>query len=213
MAFDLNCCKKCVPFPCSGFEGIISLEVNVRGSSSWLSGECTQAPGQTVGASGDTYIKGPVVGNISMSAYAFVKGDADIWLGTRCFGQAQGNQSIIQKYDGDSDRYYLIPSKDNSATIVGHIDDSVASMDVSCNTPITSFRSQLMNNATVTSSYCTYVGHNLEYKRAPIAFKFPLLTRAFSFNGRTCFLTTFNLNIDFPNPATVDYGFQFIESC
>ena len=220
-------CVRCVPFGCGGSsQGIISLEWSTRGSLTYVPNDCNKPPSVADStADSDEYIVGPVLGEVSLNTYAFVKGQ-DRWLGSRCMAQVQGSQVLTQKYDMDTEEYYLIPSKSNSGQISGDIDSSIASLgEVKCVTK--TYKSNLVNGATVATEMETYLGGDLQYNGYPIAFEFPLIETAFQFDlsygsifstsfnisSMKTFLTSFNLNVNFPEPAVASYSFQFILDC
>lgn len=208
-------CIRCVPYICD-IPGLISLEVSSRSNLMFINKECSD-PFPSIDPLGcsenNCYLKGPAVGNINVSAYAFTKNDQDQWLGVRCFGQAQGSQTVIQKYDAFSNQHYLLYSKDNSGLIAGDMPPSVARLGIFCETA-DNYKAQLINGATITLKYGVEMGGNLEYYKSPLPFNMPLGDGdVYGFLGRACYMTSFDLNIDFPSPAIVNYSFQYISKC
>jgi hypothetical protein len=213
-------CLKCVPFSCGKTEGLISISWSTSSSFRAVDGDCSTGEGFTPGSAvgtvvnstsvDDEIIPGPITGNVSITAYAFPKG-TDRWLGVRCIGNVSASQNNIVKYDCETDKYYIIPSKANTAQVRGQVPDSVTLAEVACTT--TTVESRLENGATITTELGTEIGHGLQYTGGPMNVQFPNLGSYIIF-GQRCYLSSFNLNVDFPNtPATVVYGFQFILSC
>lgn len=214
-------CIRCAPFDCGNSEGLISLEWSTRANLTYINDDCSRSSSTSVGVTlpgagtggGDSgnYVEGPVLGSVSLSAYGFIKG-VDRWLGSRCMAQVQGSQSITQKYDLATEQYYLIPNKSNTGQITGDIDENLVSLGViRCST--TSYRANLVNGATVAMEMGTDLGGELNYNAYPISFSFPLMDQAFRIFDQKAFLTGFNLNVNFPEPAIVNYSFQFILDC
>jgi len=221
-------CIKCVPFDCVGGDGgrgsllpagagIISLEWSTSTSLRYLNDMCTKPPSlggnssEGGGNSESEYMPGPVLGNVALSCYAFTAGD-DRWLGVRCMGRVNGSQQFMQKYDYQEEEYYLIPTRNNTGQITGDVPTSVAELqDKRCET--TTYRAVSMNGATVATEMGTELGGKLAYYKHPIQFEFPIMEHSFSILGFSCVLTSFSLNIDFPNPPIANYTFQFIGQC
>lgn len=161
------------------------------------------------------YIPGPVVINATINAYAFEAG-GDKWLGSRCKGSAQASQSNIQKYDYCDDKYYLIPSRNHTAQIQGVVGDSVTLGKTFFPLPgqgdISIANSQLINSISITTEESIEIGAIMSYTGPPMAVTIPDLnpyTLNLGGDVKSGFIKGISINVDFPNPATISYSFEF----
>jgi len=157
------------------------------------------------------YIPGPATASVTINAYAFEKGQ-DKWLGRTCKGQAQASQSNTVRYDGTTDKHIMIPTKIHRAQIVGDLGDSVSlgkvffkGVNVEANTP---------NGVAITTEMETWLGAEFSYIGAPLPIQIPDL-KPYSINiGESstdlAYIASISVNMDFPQPATVSYTFEFV---
>lgn len=194
-------CIRCSEYTCGGV-GLISINMTSNSSVRYNEDEECSLPGEHL-----DFIPGPATGSVSINAYAFGPGE-DKWLETRCKGQAQANQSNILKYDLCTDKYYFIPSKTHSAQITGTI-GKVRLGKVFYTGRVAD--STLVNGISISTELGVQMGAELEYEGHPLPIKVPDLepyTIDFG-DPRTGFLNSININVDFPEPATVTYTFDF----
>jgi hypothetical protein len=234
-------CIRCEPANCGNIEGVISISLSTRGNFKTvdtsdcgkLSGGGGQAgftpnqvfagpvgsisPGSNGGSGGGSgssskkTIKGPIIGNITLTAYAFNAGQ-DPWNNIRCEGTIQASQNVIQKQDYFSDSTYLIPEDNASVQFTGDI-GSVATIDnVAFSTE--ERRLQNINGISLGTRLGVDVGSSFKFTGGPISVEMPSKDNFYTvFNFGCCFLVGFNYSVNFPTqPATVSYNFQFIKN-
>ena len=164
----------------------------------------------------EEYIPGPATGSISITAYAFAQGQ-DKWLGSNCKGQAQASQANIVRYGttspGGEAKHWIIPSKSHKAQIVGCIDSSYCYMR-NIFYEGTTANSQVMNGVSITTQMSNMLGSELVYTGFPMPITIPNLnpfriTEIIS-PEVTAYISSININVDFPNPATINYVFDFL---
>lgn len=165
--------------------------------------------------SGSEFIPGPVTGSLTITAYAFAQG-SDRWLGTRCRGSAQASQTNILKYDSNSCSYILIPSKNHSAQITGDLinkPEIVSLVKSFCES--TNMQTLSLNGPGIAQLVNTRIGSELKYKGLPMEISLPDLNAYRLFDRFTGYLSSFNLDVDFPNnPAIATYTYEFVvDSC
>jgi len=185
----------CTPFPCSD-EGLTS--VNVAGSSS-----TRMIPGTK------TLIPGAPTGTISINGYAFRQGMSDKWLGVRCPSVAQGSQSNYIRYDGCRDRFIIIPSTINSATLTGDAMQGVSFQQFSGCGTIKGLTANIQNGVTVAQETVTRFGHGLKFD----GFGMPNITPYKVFEASTSYIQNLRVQSNFPQPAQFGITFQFIVNC
>lgn len=196
-------CLRCIPFSCGGSTGLISINWSTSNNLSLIDPDCGP------GSPSEKELLGPTTGTVSINAYAFSAG-SDRWAGSRCQGSAQASQTVIMKYDANTDKHYLIPSKNHSAQITGDV-GNLATIETVCTT--TSVDSKIVSNTTITTQLETQLGKNFKYNGEPLAVEIPFLG-SYEVFGQRSFLTNISLSVDFPSqPATVTYTFQFILHC
>lgn len=203
MAFIL--CKRCSEdLDCGA--GIISVQWSTQGSVKVVGGSCDDPLG-----SGDEaqYTRGPITGSVNIQAYAFDSNSEDMWLGVRCMSKVQANQTNLMKYDGKTNKYYVLPSSTNNAQITGEYPQGITMVD---DCAVKSYNSQLLSGSvSITTEMSTNIGHDLEFNGTPLAVKFPEKDPYTVLTQRRCYLSSFSLEIDYPgNPAKASYTWQFI---
>src|SRR5574343_1515954 len=119
-------CLRCIEFKCGNSTGLIGVNWSTSNNLSLVQDDCGTANGDY------KEILGPTIGNVSINAYAFAKG-TDRWAGSRCQGSAQASQGVVLKYDANTDKHYLLPSKNHSAQITGDV-GTLATIETVCTT-------------------------------------------------------------------------------
>ena len=155
------------------------------------------------------YIPGPGTGTVSLTAYAFDAG-GDKWLGSKCKGQAQASQSNIIKYDGKTDNYYLLPTKVHRAQIAGDLGDSVTLEKIFFKGR--NIDSLAPNGATITTELEVWLGAGFSFNGPPMSISIPDLspyTIDIGEGTQRAFISSVSVNVDFPQPATITYTFEF----
>ncbi len=205
-------CLRCSTYVCHNSRGLISIDISVNSNVIYLSDDddCIS------GGISDEYIPGPILGNVTFNAYAFSQGQ-DKWLGSNCRGNAQATQTNIIKYGtptpGGVAKYYLIPSKNHKAQITGFIDSQYCSLDKKFFSG-TIANSQVSNGISISTEMGTDVGSTLRYNGFPMSIVVPNLT-AYKISGVVtpdvvAYISSLNISVDFPNPATISYTFDFL---
>lgn len=193
MAFCL-----CQPFDCED-EGIIS--VSIQGSSS-----SRAIPGR--GADINGIVPGPATGTVNITGYAFSPGD-DKWLGVRCPSAAQASQTNYVKFNACTNKFLIIPSNVNSATLTGDDMDGVSFTQFSECGVIEGLNAGIQNGITIAQKTTTRFGHRLSFR----GFNFPDLEAKNVFGAEPCFIQSLSINSNFPQPAQFSAGYQFIVEC
>lgn len=197
----MSFCIRCSSFNCGGSEGLISISVTPNSSVRPLDDKpCSNSTIE------DEYIPGPGLISVSFTAYAFTAGE-DKWLNSRCKGTAQASQTNIQRYDSNTDKWWLIPSRIHRAQIQGVIGF--------CSLKQTFFtgsiaESQIANGASLTTEVSVEIGAELTYSGPPLGITIPDL-EPYTVNlgeAMVGYISSFSASVDFPNPATCSYTFE-----
>lgn len=188
----------CQPFDCED-EGLIS--VTIQGNSS-----ARAIPGR--GSNIDAVIPGAATGNVSIVGYAFEKGQ-DKWLGVRCPSSAKANQNNYVKYNACTDKFLIIPSNINSATLTGDDMNGVSFEQFSGCGVIEGTNATIQNGITVAQQTTTRFGHKLSFN----GFSFPDLNAKEVFGAKPCYLQNLSITSNFPSPAQFNVTYQFIIDC
>lgn len=118
----------------------------------------------------------------------------------------------MQRYDFNTDKWWLIPTKIHKAQITGDLSSSVVSMEKTFFHG-TSFDSQVNNGISISTEMETILGANLHYNGPPVPISIPDLESYKIQLGdnfiRGAFINSININVDFPTPATITYSFDF----
>jgi len=195
-----------------GYDGIIS--VNITGSSEFLDilSQCDAAP--NVFGEVRKRLKGPSVGQMSISAYAFTKGAADKLLGTSCPSQAGVDLPTQQRFDCENNITRIIRTKTGQAYREGDAINGITLTDEFC-----SFRTV---NASASSGPSTqvidterFLGSDLIWTGPPFSFNTTNAdTLDFNILGLDVKMTNFSISIQAPSASTNSYTFQYsIPSC
>jgi hypothetical protein len=196
-----------------GCDGIISVQLNASGSSTIVGGSCSSNSGG--GGGGQQFVPGPINGTVSVQAYAFSSGK-DPWLGVRCVSRASASQNNIIKYDGKTDKHYIIPTSNHSGQYTGLKPEGVT-LNEPCFSGETYSAQLVAGSVTVSTKMGLQVGYNFEYSGDPLSVTFPD-KKAYSVSfvkiSEPLYLNQFTLDIDYPNsPAIAGYGWQFLREC
>jgi hypothetical protein len=155
---------------------------------------------------------GATINTLSITAYAFEPG-GDWFLGATCPSSAQAQLNWVQKYDCIRDTMYFIPKTGGKASITGGPIDGVT---LGCDPNIVSDNFSASASSGPTTPYITNErrdGFNLIYTGRPIPINSGspdtyniLLGPGGSIDAN---LQSFSLNVNPPQPATVNYSFVF----
>jgi len=227
-------CIRCSPIDC-GVDGLISISMSPASNVRYVDDdECSSGLGSnpalsetfpeqntitevSVGTGGvdsdvDTgYIPGPAKLNVTINAYAFSVG-SDKWLGSRCKGTAQASQTNHTRYDSVTDKWYIIPSRNHTASIQGDPGSAVSLGKIFFEG--STANSQILNNTSITTELGIQIGAELSYSGFPLSVTVPNM-QAYRLTGigesGVGFLTGVSLNVDYPqSPATISYSFEFM---
>lgn len=159
---------------------------------------------------------GMTVNQLSISAYAFEPG-SDMYLGATCPLQAQASIPWVQKYDCMTDTVHFIPKTGSKASISGGTSSGgiPGVVYLSCDPNVVSEQfsaSAQSGPATPYISNDRKDGWGLVFNGRPI-FINSGSTQPYNIvlGGTTyrCYLQSFSLNINPPNPSMVSYSFVF----
>ncbi|MBD3260695.1 MAG: hypothetical protein GF334_03325 [Candidatus Altiarchaeales archaeon] len=195
-----------------GFDGIIS--VSLTGSSEFLDivSQCDTGP--NVFEDVRKRLKGPSVGSMSLSAYAFEQGTVDKRLGTSCPSQAGVDLPVQQRFDCENNITRIIRTKTGQAFREGDPFDGLTLIGEFC-----SFRTI---NASASSGPATqvtdterFLGSDLIWTGPPFSFDTTDPDSLdFTILGLPVKLTSFSISATAPGVATNSYQFQYsIPSC
>ena len=195
-----------------GFDGIIS--VSLTGSSEFLDiiSQCDAGP--NVFDEARKQLKGPSVGSMNITAYAFAQGSTDKRLGTSCPSQAGVELPTQQRFDCENNITRIIRTKTGQAFREGDPFDGLTILGEFC-----SFRTV---NANASSGPATpvvdterFLGSDLIWTGPPFSFD-TTNSDSLDFNilGLDVKLTSFSIQASAPGVATNSYTFQYsIPSC
>ncbi len=193
------------------FRGIISAQIT--GSSEFIDilSQCKTGPNIL----GDVRkrLKGPSVGNITISAYAFIKG-GDRYLGTSCPSTASISFPIQQRFDCENNITRLIRTKTGEASREGDPIVGISLLDEFC-----SFRTISASAAGGPTERVTdtekFLGGDLIWTGPPISLDSrDADTLDITLLGLEAKMTSFSISVAVPGIATNNYAFQYsIPSC
>lgn len=182
------------------YSGIIS--ANINGST-------------TVELSEDGLVLlGSTINNLSISAYPFAPG-GDWYLGATCPSTAETQIQWVQKYDCFNNEVYFIPKSGGKSSITG---DGINGVTLTCDPNITSESFSASASSGPATHYITNErrdGFNLRYSGEPIAIN-SAYPRSYYISlgdvgGIRGYLQSFNISVNPPSPATVNYSFVFTD--
>ncbi len=195
-----------------GFDGIIS--ASLSGSSEFIDivSQCDQAP--NVFADVRKRLKGPSIGQLNITAYAFAKGAADKFLGTVCPSTAGISLPTQTRFDCENNVTHIIRTKTGEAFREGDPITGISLLGEFC-----SFRTINASAASGPTERITdttrFLGSDLIWSGLPFTFD----TRDpdsldFTILGLAVKLTNFSITVQVPSAATNSYSFQYsIPSC
>lgn len=195
------------------FDGIISAQIT--GSSEFvdLISQCDTAP--NVLSTVRKRLKGPSTGQISISAYAFLQGATDRFLGTSCPASAGINFNTDNRFDCENNVTRIIRTATGDASFrEGDEIDGITIFDEFCN-----FRTVNASASSGPGSRVTdtdkFLGSNLLWTGPPFSFDSRIPdTLDFTLLGIEAKMTSFNISITVPSVATNSYSFVYsISSC
>lgn len=196
-----------------GFDGIISAQIT--GSSEFIDivSQCDQAP--NVFEDVRKRLKGPSIGNLNITAYAFAKGAADKFLGTSCPSSAGISFPTQQRFDCENNVTHIIRTKSGDAAFrEGDPITGITLLDEFCSFRTVNASAQGGPASRVTDTE-RFLGGDLIWTGPPFAFdSTDPDTLEFTILGLDVKLTNFSISISVPGVATNSYTFQFsVTSC
>ena len=195
-----------------GFDGIIS--ASLTGSSEFIDivSQCDQAPNVFLDVR--KRLKGPSVGQLNITAYAFAKGAVDKFLGTECPSTAGVSRPTQTRFDCENNVTHIIRTKTGEAFREGDDITGISLLGEFC-----SFRTVNASAASGPAERITdttrFLGSDLIWSGLPFTFD----TRDpdsldFTILGLDVKLTNFSITVQVPSVATNSYSFQYsIPSC
>jgi hypothetical protein len=195
-----------------GFEGIIS--VNLTGSSEFLDILSQCEAGINVFSDVRKRLKGPSVGSMNITAYAFPQGSTNKLLGTSCPSQAGVDLPTQDRFDCENNVTHIIRTKTGQAFREGDPIDGIILTDEFC-----SFRtvsaSAASGPATQVVDTERFLGSDLSWDGPPFAFDTTDAdTLDFAILGLDVKMTNFSISVQAPGASTNTYTFKYsIPSC
>lgn len=196
----------------TGFEGIISAQITGSQEFIEIVSNCDEAP--NVFNDVRKVLKGPSLGSLTMTTYAFPKGSTNRFLGTACPSSASISLPIQGRFDCENNVTRLIRTKTGEASREGDPIEGITLLNEFC-----SFRtinaSAQGNPANRVTDNETFLGSDLIWT----GLVFPFDSRdpdSMDFNilGLDVKLTNFSVSVSAPTVATTNYSFSYaIPSC
>jgi len=193
------------------FDGIISAQIT--GSSEFIDilSQCDTGP--NVLDDVRKRLKGPSIGNINITAYAFLKG-ADRYLGTTCPSTAGISFPTQQRFDCENNITRIIRTKTGEASREGDPIAGISLLEEFC-----SFRTVSASAASGPTERVTdtekFLGSDIIWTGPPIAFDSrDADTLDITILGLDAKMTQFSVSVAVPGIGTNSYSFQYsIPSC
>lgn len=190
-----------------GFDGIISAQITGSSEFADIVSQCEAGP--NVFDDVRRTLKGPSVGNLSITAYAFLKGATDRFLGTSCPSSAGIDFPTQQRFDCENKQTHFIRTKTGQAFREGDPISGITLLGEVC-----TFRSI---NASAASGPFTritdtekFIGSDLIWTGPPFSFDSQDPDSLdFTILGLAVKLTSFNISVSAPTVATNSYNFQY----
>ena len=195
-----------------GYDGIIS--ASLTGSSEFIEiiSQCDQAP--NVFSDVRKVLKGPSVGQLQITAYAFPKGASDVFLGTSCASSAGISLNTQQRFDCESKVTRIIRTRDGEAFREGDPITGITLLGEFCSFRTVNASAQGGPSTRVTDT-TRFLGSNLIWTGPPFSFD-TTNPDSLDFNilGLDVKMTSFSVNVTVPSVATNSYSFSYsIPSC
>ena len=195
-----------------GYDGIIS--ASITGSSEFIDilSQCDTGP--NVFTDVRKILKGPSVGTLNITAYAFAKGSTNKYLGIACPSQAGIDFPTQQRFDCENNITRIIRTKTGQSFREGDPIDGITLLGEFCSFRTINASAQSGPQSIVTDTE-RFMGSDLVWTGLP----FPLDSRDpdsldFTILGLDVKLTSFNISITVPSVATNSYTFQYsLSSC
>jgi hypothetical protein len=195
-----------------GYNGIIS--ATLTGSSEFIDiiSACNEAP--NVFSDVRKHLKGPSLGNLSLTAYAFLQGDPDHFLGTTCPSSAGISFPSQLRFDCENKVTHIIRTKTGEVFREGDPINGITLLGEFCSfhTINASAQGGPFNRVTDTQRF---IGTDLVWTGPPFSFD-SRNPDSLDFNilGLDVKLTNFSVSVTVPQVATNSYTFQYsIPSC
>lgn len=195
-----------------GYDGIIS--ASLTGSSEMIDVVSSCDVGINVFSEVRKKLKGPSVGTMNITAYAFPSGSTDRYLGISCPSQAGISIPTQQRFDCENNITRIIQTKTGEAFREGDPINGITLYGDICSFRTLSASAQSGPFSQVTDT-TRYIGTDLEWTGPPFPFDSrDANTLVFNILGLEVKLTNFTISITVPSVATNSYSFQYsIPSC
>lgn len=194
------------------YEGIIS--ASITGSSEFIDiiSQCDSPP--NVFEEVRKQLKGPSVGTLNLTAYAFEKGSNNRYLGTSCPSQAGVDLPTQERFDCENNITRIIRTKTGQAYTEGDPINGISLFNELCSFRTVNASAQGGPNERVTDTLRT-IGTDLVWTGPPFAFDTrDADTLDFTILGIDMKLTNFSISVTVPSVATNSYTFKYsITSC
>lgn len=195
-----------------GFEGIIS--ASLTGSQEFIEivSQCDQAP--NVFSDVRKVLKGPSVGTLQITAYAFTPTTTDKFLGTRCPSSAGVSLPSQKRFDCENKITRIIRTKTGEAFREGDPITGITLLGEFCNFRAVNASAQSGPATRITDTE-RFLGSDLVWTGPPFQFD----TRDpdsldFTILGLDVKLVNFSIEVSVPQFATNSYSFEYsIPSC
>jgi len=195
-----------------GFEGIISAQITGSQEFIEIVSNCDEAP--NVFNDIRKVLKGPSLGNLTLTAYAFPRGAADRFLGTSCPSSAGISMPIQSRFDCENNVTRLIRTKTGEAFREGDPINGISLLNEFCSFRTVNASAQGGPSNRITDTE-RFIGSDLIWTGPPFAFdSTDADSLDFTILGLDVKLTNFSVNVSVPSVATNSYTFQYsIQSC
>jgi len=195
-----------------GFDGIISAQIT--GSSEFIDivSQCDTAP--NVFTDVRKQLKGPSTGTLNITAFAFLKGSTNKFLGTSCPSSAGIDFPTQQRFDCENKVTHFIRTKTGQAFREGDPIDGITLLGELCSFRTVNASAEGGPSTRITDTE-RFIGADIVWTGPPFSFdsRDPD-TLDFNILGLDVKLTNFSINVAVPEIAKSSYTFQFsIESC
>lgn len=205
-------CRIAGLFDTGGIQGIISATLTGSAEMIEVISNCDQAP--NVFTEVRKKLKGPSVGTMNITAYAFASGATDRFLGTSCPSGAGISFPSQQRFDCENNVTRIILTKTGEAFREGDPITGITLLGEICSFRTLSASAQSGPFSRVTDTE-KFIGTDLIWTGPPFAFD-STNPDSLEFNilGLDVKLTNFSISVSVPSVATNSYTFQYsIPSC
>jgi len=196
-----------------GFDGIIS--ANLTGSAEFIDivSECSVGPNIFLDVR--KKLKGPSIGSLTLTAYAFPAGSNDKFLGTSCPSSSAGISFPTQnRFDCENNVTRIIRTKTGEASTEGDPINGITLLGNICSLRTVNASAQSGPFSRVVDT-TKFIGTDLVWSGPPFPFDSrDVTTLDVNILGLDVLLTGFNVSVTAPSVATNSYTFAYsVPSC